>query len=207
MYLVEGSSFIILGVILYLSGRAIFIRINSNKIKQIYWLKELIILLFIVYIYMVISVTLFPIPIGYTMNFRSILSLVNIISLKSIIENINLVGVAYNGDIIFMVKLIMRNVLGNVLLLMPLGFFIPILWSRFRQLKRIVLLGFTLSVLIEFLQLLQSLIGGIGRVSDVDDVIFNVLGTIIGYYIYKLTFKLVEKYEIKIFQRIIMSSQ
>ena len=71
---------------------------------------------------MVVAVTLFPLPIGFPFNIENLNRSVNIIPFASIIKDINQIGSAYDGDSLFMIGLIVRNVGGNILLLMPLGF-------------------------------------------------------------------------------------
>lgn len=68
----------------------------------------------------------------------------------------------------------------NLLLFMPFGFMIPLVWERYRKLWKITVFGFSFSVLIECSQLLNN------RRTDVDDLILNTLGTMIGYFICKL---------------------
>ena len=63
----------------------------------------------------------------------------------------------------------------NIILFMPLRFILPLLWSRFRSRKRIILAGFLFSLAIELSQLLNY------RITDVDDLIMNSLGTWLGY--------------------------
>lgn len=63
----------------------------------------------------------------------------------------------------------------NIILFLPLGFILPLLWSRFRSRKRIILTGFLFSLAIELSQLLNY------RITDVDDLIMNSLGTWLGY--------------------------
>ncbi len=180
----------IVGILFYLVGRGIFIGIK----KQVYWLKEIIRFLFVVYLCMVVSVTLFPIPVGFNSEIESIYRTVNLIPLKSIIFNFSQIGIAYGGDTSFMIGLIARNVGGNILLLMPLGFFVPLLWNKLNRFKSIFLVGFSVSISIELLQYIEPKSGGWGRVTDIDDVICNVFGVIIGYLIYKMVFKLVNKF-------------
>lgn len=67
------------------------------------------------------------------------------------------------------------NILGNILLFMPLGLLIPLLWKRCGTM--IVPLGFALSVLIEATQFYT------GRIADVDDVILNTFGAFAGYFL------------------------
>lgn len=128
----------------------------------------------------------------------SFFSSANFIPLVNIIYNISQIGTAYDGDVFFMISLIVRNVGGNILLLIPLGFFAPILWNKAKGLKVIIFLGLVVSITIELLQLLESFGGGWGRVTDIDDVICNVLGAIIGYLIYALIIKIGDKYKIRV---------
>lgn len=154
--------------------------------------------LFAIYICMVISVTLFPLPIGFDYQNENLFRSVNLVPLVTIIENISLIGTAYDGDTLFMIALILINVGGNILLLMPLGFLAPILWRKFRHFKKVILLSLAVSITIELLQLLESSFGRGGRVTDIDDVICNVLGAIIGYLIYVLIMKIADKFKIRI---------
>ncbi len=71
------------------------------------------------------------------------------------------------------------NSMLNILLFVPLGFFLPVLWGRFRTLRPAMLFGFGLSLMIELLQILTF------RATDVNDLITNVLGTAIGFLIAK----------------------
>lgn len=98
-----------------------------------------------------------------------------------------------------MTSLIIRNVGGNILLLMPFGFLVPIISGKMKDLKSVSLLGLAVSVAIELFQLLESFGGGWGRITDIDDVICNVIGVVIGYLIYVLTIKIDEKYKIRAF--------
>ncbi len=73
-----------------------------------------------------------------------------------------------------------RNIVGNILLFIPLGFSIPL---RFKVNKfwKVMLLGFFTSCLVEVIQLLTSI-----RSFDVDDLILNTLGVILGFILYRL---------------------
>lgn len=63
----------------------------------------------------------------------------------------------------------------NVLLFLPFGFFLPVIWERFRTLIPTVLAGFLFSLAIEMSQLFTY------RLTDVNDLIGNTLGTALGY--------------------------
>ena len=66
------------------------------------------------------------------------------------------------------------QLLGNTLLFMPWGFFLPLLWRRFRRFLPIAGMCLLLTCFIEGTQLF------IGRIVDVDDLILNFLGGICG---------------------------
>ncbi len=68
----------------------------------------------------------------------------------------------------------------NVVLFVPLGFFLPWLWRTFDGLKQTALTGFLLSLGIELLQVF-----GLG-ITDINDLITNTLGTILGYGLFCL---------------------
>ena len=72
------------------------------------------------------------------------------------------------------------NSLLNVLLFVPLGVFVPILWPKFNNLKSIIITGFLFSLFIEIMQLFAI------RVTDIDDIIFNTLGALAGFFVYKI---------------------
>ena len=80
-------------------------------------------------------------------------------------------------------RLFYKNIIGNIALFMPFGFFTSYYLKLDR--KRFVLfLTMVVSIVIEFIQL------KIGRAFDVDDVILNVLGGFLGYVIYRIIDKL-----------------
>lgn len=68
----------------------------------------------------------------------------------------------------------------NVLLFFPLGLLLPLIWSRFKNFGVTALYGFLLSLFIECSQLFTL------RSSDIDDLIANTLGAVLGYFIAKI---------------------
>lgn len=63
----------------------------------------------------------------------------------------------------------------NVLLFVPLGLFLTVFWADFRRLWRVLLFGFLVSLLVEFLQIFTL------RASDVNDLMTNTAGTFLGW--------------------------
>lgn len=73
------------------------------------------------------------------------------------------------------------NLVGNVVMFLPLGFLPPILWKKFRPLWRCLLRGTAIIILVELVQLF-ALVGS----CDVDDLLLNVIGIALGYGVYRL---------------------
>ena len=78
-------------------------------------------------------------------------------------------------------KKTLLNVIGNTCMFIPTGIILPILYKRLDSFIKVVAAGAGISLCIELIQLLFYT-----RTSDVDDLILNTLGVIIGYGIYAL---------------------
>lgn len=65
---------------------------------------------------------------------------------------------------------------GNIALFLPLGLLLPLGWRGWRV-RRIVLVGLIVSLVIEFL---QFALGGAGRAFDAQDLLLNTLGAGLG---------------------------
>ena len=68
-----------------------------------------------------------------------------------------------------------KNSILNILLFIPLGTMMPILWNKFRSQRNTLLFGLGVSLAIELLQMLTF------RATDVNDLITNTLGTYLGF--------------------------
>ncbi len=80
-------------------------------------------------------------------------------------------------------KLFYRNIIGNIIMFVPFGFFI----SYYLKLEKKHLFFFItliVSIVIESIQL------KIGRAFDIDDILLNMIGGLLGYYIYRIIDKL-----------------
>ena len=71
----------------------------------------------------------------------------------------------------------LTNSILNVLLFVPLGILLTMLWNRFKNPLRTLFFGLLVSVFIEFLQLFTY------RATDINDLMTNTLGTLIGWCI------------------------
>lgn len=72
----------------------------------------------------------------------------------------------------------------NMIMFLPLGFLIPLIWEQYRNLLKILIIGFSFSLSIELCQLFNR------RNTDIDDLMMNTLGAVAGYFIWKLTKRL-----------------
>lgn len=70
------------------------------------------------------------------------------------------------------------NFLGNIILFMPIGFLLPLLYKRMEFFPNSVIIGLCISLFIEIVQVPQN------RSSDVDDLWLNTLGALLGYLCY-----------------------
>lgn len=80
-------------------------------------------------------------------------------------------------------RLFYRNIVGNIIMFVPFGFFT----SYYLKLERksfIFFLSIIISVVIELIQL------KIGRAFDIDDILLNIIGSMIGYFLYRIIDKI-----------------
>ena len=73
------------------------------------------------------------------------------------------------------------NILGNIVMFMPFGFFFSLLWRISG--KKAVAAGFLISLSIELIQLMLP------RSTDIDDLILNTAGAALGLLIYRVLHK------------------
>lgn len=143
---------------------------------------------FYFYLNAVIYVTLFPIPIdsrliqdrlsaGYEVphNFTPFSTITDLIS--------NYLDSSISFSMIF------KQVAGNILLLLPLGFYLPLFFHKKPQWYKISMYGFLASISIEAMQfMISTLIGFQYRAIDIDDIILNTVGTTIGFFLFRLLY-------------------
>lgn len=153
---------------------------NHNKIfKTIIWI------LFSLYFLLLIKVILFKYPMAIEtlkegnmdMFKKRIFYGSNFIPFKTIIEYLRV-------DLTFRISI--SNIVGNIIAFMPLGFLLPFLKNNVKSLKKIFKVSFITSLTFEIIQLIT----GLGSL-DVDDIILNVLGGVIGFGLYKVFIKII----------------
>ena len=85
---------------------------------------------------------------------------------------------------------VLEQVLLNVVFFIPFGFFFTMLYAKGkRKILKTIIIGILFSISIEALEYL------VGRYVDIDDILWNVIGTVIGSSVYILINNLLEKYK------------
>ena len=81
---------------------------------------------------------------------------------------------------------LVRQVVGNIVLFIPLGFLLPIVSGKCKGVGTIIKYSFIASLFIEALQLIISIfvVKAPIRVFDINDLILNTLGAVVGYILY-----------------------
>jgi len=74
---------------------------------------------------------------------------------------------------------VFTNLIGNVVAFIPFGIFLPILTNNRLKIFRVTIFTFALTLSIELIQLMSRV-----GIFDVDDMILNTLGGIIGYLLF-----------------------
>lgn len=155
--------------------RAIIFLINKRKRSTINWHHEFGLLIFGLYCVGVASQTFIPkLEFGrnsFIVN-QNLHGEINLIPGKFIFDLIN--ECIRNGNSDYFII----NIIGNVCIFIVIGFGLSTLWNI--TFKKNIIIGILSSLFIEIIQLPQA------RGSDIDDILINVMGIIIGYELYKL---------------------
>ncbi|HTL39485.1 MAG TPA: VanZ family protein [Methylomirabilota bacterium] len=160
---------LLLFVLIWLA-MVVFFRVKKRKS----FMYLLFFTIFYIYLYKVLDYTL--------IQFQSLLLL------QHFVPDLMLRGVEAGRslNLIPLVTLTLKDVktsLLNILMMMPFGFGLPFI-SNFRM-KQTVIAGLSLSIIIELLQLITGFISNTTfRVADVNDLIFNTIGVLIGYILF-----------------------
>ena len=83
-----------------------------------------------------------------------------------------------------------KQIVGNFIMLLPLGIFLPLLYKRISNFFLVLVVSFLVSTTIELLQLVTSF-----RSADVDDIFLNTLGACTGFIIYQLILLTVKSFK------------
>jgi glycopeptide antibiotics resistance protein len=76
----------------------------------------------------------------------------------------------------------------NIVLFIPLGIFLPVLWNKYRNIKSGMIIAFFVTFIIEISQIFTL------RTTDINDIITNMLGALIGFFMAKWVTKNFTRY-------------
>lgn len=157
-----------------------FIISNIKRKKGIYY--NIVLIGFMVYTVLLVGILFFPIIYDKNIFFYSdSIEFVNLIPFKTIKETI-----MTNNP-----SLIINQILGNIIIFIPMGFSLPILLTKVKSLSRYFIMIPLISIFIESVQLLIDLtVIKSYRYCDIDDIILNTLGGILGIFIFLCANKL-----------------
>jgi glycopeptide antibiotics resistance protein len=137
----------------------------KNNLKYI---KVVYTFLFIGYLLLLAYLTFFSQYYGREQVHQS----VNLIPFRTIIEFLTS---EYN------LRSIVTNIAGNIIAFMPMGFFLPLVFKKLEVFSKSIIVALLATLAIEFAQYILKV-----GTSDVDDVVLNILGAIIGFWIFRL---------------------
>lgn len=128
--------------------------------------------------------------IGYLLMFYLLIMLKEVIGFPSISNwqrVLNVQGNIFDPNIslIPFVNGILHSDYLNVVMFIPLGFFLPLMWRKYHNGFETIKLGFYLSLFIELSQLFTRF-----RATDINDLITNTIGAAVGWSIYFVFSKL-----------------
>ena len=136
--------------------------------------KTIYYMLFVIY-----SLTMLWLLFGRQQYHRDMMDmLVNLQPLKTIRAYLY---VLQNREEVYLLRIAAFNLFGNVVLFIPYGIFLPYLFNRLRSLWKVMLFGAVTIVCVELLQI-ATLRGS----CDVDDLILNMMGILIGYIVFRI---------------------
>lgn len=98
----------------------------------------------------------------------------NLIPFHTIMNYVNATGYINTSIVI-------TNLAGNILAFMPLGFFLPLLFKRYLKFRKAISIVIASTLTVECLQYIFR-VGSF----DVDDLILNSVGGILGFWIFKV---------------------
>lgn len=156
----------------------LFLLINKTIIYKI-----IILSLFYFYIIIVLSLTFFPVPIAWLEEIWRYQSVKN-----NFIPFVSLLEILWNQNWDIFIK--SKQIIWNIILFIPLWFFIHLFFKEKTSFQKILFIGFLLSFSIEFLQyIIWNILWFFYRSSDIDDILLNSFGFIIWAYISKFLHK------------------
>jgi glycopeptide antibiotics resistance protein len=89
-------------------------------------------------------------------------------------------------------NIILANLFGNLFLMIPMGFFLPIYISKLKKILPFIITMIFGILFIEFIQLATNI-----GFFDIDDLILNLLGALVAFFLCRISFiaKIIDKFK------------
>ena len=146
-----------------------------TKQKHIDWKREAVLLLKYINLAVIIRYTYFPMSKVDGHIQPLVFDIATVFPFRiNLIPLVNLFDYDSKRDLLL-------NVIGNTAMFIPSGIVLPIVYKRLNTFWKVILAGASISLCIEIIQLPFSV-----RATDIDDLILNTIGVIVGCGIYTL---------------------
>lgn len=139
--------------------------------------NKYLIIIIILYLALLIKLIVFKYPPGMTFSVAN----ANLMPFRTILDYLS-------GEPTWRVA--MRNLLGNIVLFIPFGFLLAFGYQTIKW-RKVLLIGLSIGTSLELLQVIFK-----SGIFDIDDIILNFLGVVLGYLlfifiygVFKKTFK------------------
>ncbi len=139
--------------------------------------RELLLVVFVVYVVGLGAATIFPLSMSSFSGTGSVSLVPGLSTYRCFTHK----GDTPAEELIFC----FQNLIGNVVLFIPMGLMLPLVSRRFRSIRSFVVAIVAISGAIEVVQFAERFLGTVRSV-DIDDVILNLTGACIGYAVIRL---------------------
>lgn len=159
-------------------------------LKKLTFEKTIKLIFFLMFLlYLVVLVQKVLLKDGMALTFAEVN---NELSFKQRLAGINFIP--FNTILIYLggqesFRIAAENLLGNIIAFAPMGFLLPLIIRKCRKALNIFVVSISVSLIIEILQFVFHL-----GSTDVDDVILNVAGAMLGYCAYKIIINIRKRY-------------
>jgi glycopeptide antibiotics resistance protein len=141
--------------------------------------NKYLIIIIILYLALLIKLIVFKYPPGMTFSVAN----ANLMPFRTILDYLS-------GEPTWRVA--MRNLLSNIVVLVPFGFLITILYQNIKW-KKVLLIGLSVGASLELLQVIFK-----SGIFDIDDIILNFLGVVLGYLLFIFIYRVFKKTFLKV---------
>lgn len=139
--------------------------------------KKVVSLIFIIYCLILLKLILFKYPRALI---KELLVCWNLEMLDRNIKDANFIPFSsIRRDILTLNSYYIKVLIYNIMAFIPMGFLLPLISKRARNMYFTIIIAIVFSFLIEITQLITVL-----GTFDIDDILLNTLGTLIGYVLY-----------------------